>query len=204
MIKFNAETAMRVHDIFKEENKSSNPCILNVIDLALMFNTAEPDTKVLGTSYAYWEFLHACIDNIATGQWRTLPRMWIEYVCISRDNSLLEYQIEAEYRVYMAHREKTLKSIGLPHNPRQDPMVILYWIRRKKGEQYLAGIAHALLRMHLYFTQDTLEGIANNTSKGINPYDTVNQGIPPLKGTNKEEMLKFNFTDPYNQHDKMV
>jgi hypothetical protein len=204
MIKITPENSIKIHDMFVAEHRHNKQCIVDTIDLIKLFNTYDVKDSVLGKSFAYWEFMHACIDNIATNRWRTLPRMWIEYCCISRDTPMLPFQVDAEYRRYLAHRERVLSNLGLPTASHQDKQVLLHWVRNKRSEQYMLGIAHAILRIYLYHTQSEFSGINNNTAKPTNSFDTADQAIEPLEGDNKNEILEYNFKTPYTAHEKMV
>ena len=218
----------RINALFLKEHKAINPDVVHIMELVDMFDTYNVASKVLGMSFAYWEFLHACLDNIETGNWTTLPRMWIEYCQHSRELVITLVQAEAEYRHYLLHRERVLHRLGLSAAPHNDHKVILHWIRNTKGEETLLSVAHALMRIMLYFTKTDLAGINNNVAKENrdndasfdasdqviwpkpvaakidNKFGSVNRRVHPLKGTNSFEILKNNFKDPYKRHEAMI
>ena len=208
MIRLTPETCIKVHEIFIKEQGRANPHITDIMDVLSLFDTYNVNSPVLGKSFAYWEFMHACLENIATNSWCTLPRMWVEYCCHSREIELLPHQIQYEYKRYLARRETLLKELGLSALPHLDKEVILYWVRHKKTEQYMLGIAHALVRMYIYFTQDDVNGLVNNSSKEPRQndpsFDAADQAVWPLDGDNKFEVLKNNFKNPYKEHEAMI
>lgn len=162
MIKFTPHKCTRIHELFREMYNNPNPKVGSLIELLKMFNTYDVRNPYQEKSFAYWEFLHACLDNISSNTWRTLPRMWIEYCCHARESALTDVQVEQEYKNYLFHREKILKSVGLSALPNKDKEVILYWVRNKKSEQYILGIAHTLLRIQIYFAKVDMDGLNNN------------------------------------------
>jgi len=204
MITFNEERANLLHTIFKQSKNAPDPKVVNIMELMSMFNTYNVNDPILGKSFTYWDLLHDCLENMKTGKWRTLPRFWLECIEGNKASPLMDYQVDAEYRKYLTHRKAVLNELGLPNNEAYDKEVILHWVRMKKGEQYLLGIAHTLLRAHLFFTEMQLSGISNNVTKGGTSFDSANQSIWPLEGGTKMEVTANAWRRPMGRHDKMA
>ena len=208
MVLLNEKTIYRINMLFKLEHSNGAPSIDHLFELLSYFDTYNVNCPVLGRSYAYWEFMHACLDNIISNQWRTLPRMWIEYCNITRELQLTAVQQDAEYRVYLKHRKEVLIKLGLPTDPRHDREVILHWVRNACSEQYMLGISHALARIYMYFAKLHIRGVNNNVSlepkSNDSSFNSADQAVWPLKGVNKYEVLKNNFKHRYKKHEMMI
>lgn len=206
MIKVTEGDCKRIHQIFRDNhNKSESLDVVDMVDLGNLINTHDVlVAKPLCESVIYWQFLHACLINIETGHWRTMPRMWVEVLCISRESKLSPFQIEAEYINYLNARKAMCDRLELPSATHKDKEVTLYWFRQPHGEDYILGVAHALLRAFLYFTQTDLKGIHNNAAYLDESFDAANQSIWPVEGDTKFEIMSKNFKEPWKRHDKMI
>jgi len=200
MIEFDQNVCLLVHTIFKDQYNTPNRKLPFLMEILKLVNTYNVNLPAFNKSVAYWEFMNACLKNIEMGTWVTLPRFWIEYCCASSHLPLTELEAKLEYKKYLANRETILKRLGLPIQEQNDKYVILYWARIKKNDENIMGIAHALLRIYLYFQKGHLHGIENNGAVGPKPldqsiwpsFDSANLNSNPLVGNNKFEVLKYN------------
>ena len=204
MITFKEDTYMQLFIIFKEESSIEQPEVKNVIALSHLMSTYHANNELLGYSTTYWEFLHACLDNIETGIWHTLPRFWVEIVNMTRDTPMSEYQRAAEYRKYLQHRTGVCDRLGISNDPGNDRELLYRWLLNKDGADYILGVSHAIMRMYLYFSKDFFEGVNNNAAYKHTPFTNVDQVIHPIAGGTKDQVLRQNFKRPLKRHERMI
>lgn len=215
MIKFTPENIVKVHTIFNNQYNKSDRDVVSVLDIATLISTFDVKVPVLAKSVGYWEFLHACLNHIETNTWTTLPSLWLPYLCQSTKTELLSAEIDLEYSKYLKHRTQVLTKLDLDTNPSLDRLVMLHWLRGKKSDVHVLAIAEVLLRVYLYAANVSFK----NMRSTYNSFDPKDHGsgqsvmwstsiddadalMSPLKGDNKEEILRNSFNN--GLPDKMI
>lgn len=218
MISLTPENCLKIHSVFKHNKANNAPDIRELFELVNIMSTVHVCYDPLAFDVKYWEFMHACLEYLEHGFWTTLPRFWIDYCCCNSSSKLLLSQVEAEYKNYLKHRQDTLNKLGLCYYESSDKAVLLHWIQKPQGEQYLMAVAHALLRIYLFNIKLTLGGIITYGNKKVesmdeshdpNKYDSdtfgdENQLIQRLLGENKQQIVKNNLHKQFKRHEYMV
>ena len=162
----------------------------SLLVLIKMFNTKKMDLEVLGKVRAYWMFSKACIDNIVTGKWNTLPSMWFDVLDANQDVKMNPYQVSQELESYLAYREERLATIDIKAAEFNDPEVIEHWVLNPEGEKDMLMVAGTLLRAYLEFTNTTLEGEDKEEGTVLKTFNTANKGMGPRAGSTKQEFTR--------------
>ena len=176
----------------------------SLLVLIKMFNTKKLDKEVLGKVVAYWHYMKACIDNIVTGKWNTLPALWFEAIDANQDDKMNPYQVDVEEKSYLAYRKERLLTIGINDFAENDSEVIFRWVMNKGGEKHMLDVAYVLLRLYLEFTNTTLEGASKELGTELVSFNTANGDNPPLTGKTKQELMEQNFSRDLKDHPDII
>ena len=204
MIRFDENTNMRLFIIFKDNGDRADIKIEDFLEMVDLFDTIKVNDDLLGYSVMYWEFLHACLKNIETGCWTTLPRFWVEIVNMTRDTPMAEFERAAEYRKYLIARRGLCDRLSIDPVDTCDRELLYKWTLNTQGQNYILSVAHALLRMHIFFNKEYLKGIENNAAIKTTPFTNIDQVIHPVKGGTKEQVLRENFKHPLKRHERFI
>ena len=204
MIEMTDENRIILDSLYDGWSTSGKTDLQSLLVLVKMFNTKKMDKEVLGKAVAYWHYMKACIDNIVTGKWNTLPALWFESIDANQDAKMNPYQVDVEEKSYLDYRKERLLTIGIKDFAENDGEVILKWVMNKGGEKHMLDVAYTLLRLYLEFTNTTLEGASKELGSELVSFNTANGDSPPLTGKTKQDLMKQNFSRDLEDHPDII
>ena len=159
MLHVDNDVLVKIRQIQKAEENSRNPtvsgpCMNNVIDLILLFDTYHIDIEDNNhvKTKKFWQLLDTILDYLKNGYWKTLPDLMAGvYVMPRSGTDLSPAQIKSEYAKYLSKRSEVFKSLGLSPMPDFDKKIFYHWLSKPKGFYDMLKVANCICLIYTYY-----------------------------------------------------
>ena len=154
MLHITPDVLIKVSKIQEEERSRSEPCVNNMLDLVLLFDTYNIDIEDMNhvKTKRYWEMLDVILTYFETGRWVVLPRLMAGvYTAAKGGHELTPSLIELEYQKYLKRRNEVFRSLGLSTHPDNDKEIFTLVLRRQEGYYSMLEVAAALCHVYMFY-----------------------------------------------------